>query len=168
MFALVSVLSVTMNGTLVMITCVCKPVHIITNTNRISNWLIGMWAEKKKKHIAITSYPHSCPKNVMWLCRSPSQAQSVLAVKEQQGENSVSSEGHVTVSDVLLCGGVVLPTLSLTSSPPSSRPRPSPSLHITRWPETTGPKNLTSSSVFLMNPIFCLRAQGVHIHPSRL
>lgn len=50
MFALVSVLSVTMNGTLVMITCVCKPVHIITNTNRISNWLIGMWAEKKKTY----------------------------------------------------------------------------------------------------------------------
>lgn len=54
----------------------------------------------------------------MWLCCSPSQAQSVLAVKERQGENSVSSEGHVSVSDVLLCGGVVLPTLSLTSSPP--------------------------------------------------
>lgn len=163
MFAWVSVLCVIMNGTLV-ITCACEPVHIITNTKRISNWLKG------KKHKAITSHPHSCPKNVMWLYRSPSQAQSVLTVKERQGENSVSSEGHVGVSDVLLCGGVVLPALSLTSPPPppSSRPRPSPSLHITQWPETTGPKNLTSSSVFLMNPIFCLRAQGVHIHPSRL
>lgn len=31
-----------------------------------------------------------------------------------------------------------------------------------------GAKNLTISSIFLMNPIFCLRAQRLHMHPSQL
>lgn len=91
----------------------------LMNTKTLSYWLIRMQTKKPK---AITSHPCSCPKTVTWLCRSQSQAQSVLAVKERRGENSVSGERHVSVSDVLLCGGVVLSTLSLTSSPhPSGR-----------------------------------------------
>lgn len=81
-------------------------------------------------------------------------------------ENSVSCERRVSVSDALVFQGVVLSAPSSTGCPPSSGPRPSPSLHIIQWPETRGPKTLAISSVFLMNPIFCLRAQGVHIHPS--
>lgn len=53
-------------------------------------------------------------------------------------ENSMSCEKRVSVSDALVFQGAVLSAPSPTGCPPSSGPRPSPSLHIIQWPETWG------------------------------
>lgn len=57
---------------------------------------------------------------------------------------------------------------------------PLPSLHITQWPETKRGREAkkkkkkkkketsTISSIFLMNPIFCLRAKGALVRPRQL
>lgn len=55
-------------------------------------------------------------KIIMWLCLSHSLAQSVLW-KERRGENSVSWERCVSVSDVLLCWGCC-PLPSVSDQPP--------------------------------------------------
>lgn len=88
----------------------------------------------------ITSHTHSCPKLSCDFV-ALSHKRSLFSLSKNGGaENSVSSERHVSVNDVLLCGGCC-PLHSVSDQrPPSSGPRPSPSLHITQWPETTGPK----------------------------
>lgn len=101
-------------------------------------------------------HPHDCPRATLWLCHSviSTFGSTVCAMRD------------ASVWVMRSCFGCC--PLRFISDPPqqSSGPRPSPSLHIIQWPETRGPKTPRISFVFLMNPIFCLRAQGVHIHPS--
>lgn len=144
----------------------CEPVHIVPPSISI-NYHICISLQSIRKKIRLKS-PSRFHPVVLWRsCGSRSLVQCVLAVKERRRENTVWWE---TCHCEWCCPmwGCCPPSSISYCLPPTSRPGPSPSLHITQWPETTRPKNLTSSSVFLMNPIFCLEAQGMRTYPSQL
>lgn len=103
------------------------------------------------------------PRGLVTFWRSQSPAQLFLMSENKRGQNSKSGDRHVTETDAA-------PVWDCCPSPLSSRPRPAPisSHYSVTWNQEgkgSEKRTPTISSIFLMNPIFCLRAQGALVRP---
>lgn len=137
-----------------------EPEHIVMNTDYHTDWYACKRNNLKRSPPVLTVVPRLCDFVTL------SHKHRLFLLSKSKGAETVCPVRDMSVWVMCSCVGVLSSPLCLW--PASPRPRPFPSLHIIQWPETRGPKNLTISSIFLMNPIFCLRAQGLHIHPSQL
>lgn len=90
-----------------------------------------------------TPPPYHCPKPILWLCHSVTST-FCSHCQAATGLKTVYGEGRVCVSDALVFR-LLSPCFISDRLSPSSRPRPSPSLHIIQWPETRGPKTPSPS-----------------------
>lgn len=107
------------------------------------------------------------PRGLMWLFDALSHPRICSCCQKTKGAKTVSL---VTDTSQWLmqpqCG-----TVAPHPHPPGQDQLPS--LHISQWPETKRGREAkketpTISSIFLMNPIFCPRAQGMFVRPWHL